>query len=69
MAGARAQLLPKQWRSDPNTLDLWAEFLMDSGREEPAFALLESELKKQRHSVLVRRFGGFTQPKLQPACY
>ena len=59
------KLLPKQWRSDPNTLDLWAEFLMDSGREEPAFALLESELKKQRHSVLVRRFGGFTQPKLQ----
>lgn len=49
--------LPKQWRNDPKTLELWAESLVASGYEVQARELLQSVLAKHWHPSLVRRYG------------
>ena len=49
--------LPKVWRDDPNTLDLWATFLVQAGAEVQARKLLLHVLAKTWQPVLVRRFG------------
>ena len=54
--------LPKMWRADPNTLGVWAMFLINSGREEPALELLDHALSKNWHPGLLRQFGQFKKP-------
>ncbi|MFL2522395.1 MAG: heme biosynthesis HemY N-terminal domain-containing protein [Candidatus Azotimanducaceae bacterium] len=49
--------LPKQWRADANTLDLWATFLVQAGREVQARELVLHALAKSWQPVLIRRLG------------
>jgi uncharacterized protein HemY len=49
--------LPKQWRADANTLDLWASFLVQAGREVQARELVLHALAKSWQPVLIRRLG------------
>jgi uncharacterized protein HemY len=56
--------LPKKWRSDSNTLALWAGLLMNSGREFVAFELLDHSLTKDWQPALLRQFRRFSQPKI-----
>jgi uncharacterized protein HemY len=49
--------LPKQWRADVNTLDLWATFLVQAGREVQARELVLHALAKSWQPVLIRRLG------------
>lgn len=54
--------LPKKWRSDSKTLGLWAGLLMNSGRDETAFELLNHGLTKNWQPTLLRQFGRLSQP-------
>ena len=54
--------LPKTWRSDANTLGLWAGLLMKSGLDETAFELLDHGLSKDWQPTLLRQFGRLSQP-------
>ena len=49
--------LPKQWRADANTLDLWATFLVQAGSEVQARELVLHALAKSWQPVLIRRLG------------
>ena len=49
--------LPKRWRADANTLDLWATFLVQAGREVQARELVLHALAKSWQPVLIRRLG------------
>ena len=49
--------LPKQWRADANTLDLWATFLVQASREVQARELVLHALAKSWQPVLIRRLG------------
>ena len=49
--------LPKLWRSDAKTLDLWATFLAQAGGEVQARELLLHVLAKSWQPVLIRRLG------------
>ena len=49
--------LPKQWRADANTLDLWATFLVQAGNEVQARELVLHTLAKSWQPVLIRRLG------------
>ena len=49
--------LPKQWRADANTLDLWATFLVKAGSEVQARELVLHALAKSWQPVLIRRLG------------
>ena len=49
--------LPKQWRADANTLDLWATFLVQAGIEVQARELVLHALAKSWQPVLIRRLG------------
>lgn len=49
--------LPKLWRDDPKTLDLWVTFLVQAGGEVQARELLLHILAKAWRPVLVRRLG------------
>lgn len=49
--------LPKQWRTDANTLDLWATFLVQAGSEVQARELVLHALAKSWQPVLIRRLG------------
>ena len=49
--------LPRQWRADANTLDLWATFLVQAGREVQARELVLHALAKSWQPVLIRRLG------------
>ena len=49
--------LPKQWRADAITLDLWATFLVQAGREVQARELVLHALAKSWQPVLIRRLG------------
>ena len=50
--------LPKQWRTDPKTLGLFAEFLQEAGLQNSAQELLQDVLAKQWQASVVRCYGG-----------
>lgn len=49
--------LPKLWRTDAKTIDLWATFLVQAGGEIQARELLLHVLAKSWQPVLIRRLG------------
>lgn len=54
--------LPKQWQTDPKTLSQWAQWLIESGRQEQARQMLEQALAKSWQPVLVRCYGDLDHP-------
>jgi uncharacterized protein HemY len=49
--------LPKRWRTDSNTLDLWATFLVQAGDEVQARELVLHVLATSWQQTLIRRLG------------
>jgi len=56
--------LPKKWRSDSNTLGIWAGLLISSGRDETAYELLDYVLRKDWQPTLLRQLGRLNQSEV-----
>ena len=56
--------LPKKWRSDSNTLGIWAGLLISSGRDEIAYELLDYVLRKDWQPTLLRQLGRLNQSEV-----